>query len=173
MRHKGAAIVLYGLLVVAVVASAVPASRYLPAELTRVSKALSVALPQGWAFFTKDPAEAEVHPYVERDGTWVPIESAQPVADSVGLTRHNRAVGAQVATLVASLDAEGVECPSDGDLQQCASDAPRIHQSFPKEAPPVCEPLLLRTMEPVPFAYGTRVQTMPSTVLVVNIDCPQ
>lgn len=171
MKYKRTAIALFTLVVVAVVVSAIPASRYLPAELTRASNALSVALPQGWAFFTKDPTEAEVHAYVERDGIWVPIESAQNIADSVGITRHNRAVSAQVATLVASLDVEDAECDSDANLQECASAAPRTQQSFDDNRPPVCEPLLLRTMKPVPFAYGTRVGTMPSSVTVVNIEC--
>ncbi|WP_417554421.1 SdpA family antimicrobial peptide system protein [Microbacterium sp.] len=155
----------------AVVISAVPASRYLPAEFTRAAKALSVALPQGWAFFTKDPTEAEVHAYVERDGIWVPIESAQSTADSMGLSRHNRSVSAQIATVIASVGVEGTDCDSGSDIQQCASSAPRVKQRFDGERPPVCGSLLLRTMVPVPFAYGTRVSTMPSTVMVVNIDC--
>ncbi|MGO4489032.1 hypothetical protein [Microbacterium sp. 2RAF4] len=132
-----------------------------------------MALPQGWAFFTKDPTEAEVHAYVERDGIWVPIESAQSVADSMGLSRHNRSVSAQIATVVASVEVEGAECKSEADIQDCASEAPRAEQTFDGAKPPVCEPLLLRTMEPVPFAYGTRVSTMPSSVMVVDIDCAE
>lgn len=119
MKFKRSAIAVYALVVAAVVVSAIPASRYLPAELTRASKALSVALPQGWAFFTKDPTEAEVHAYVERDGIWVPIESAQSAADSMGLSRHNRSVSAQIATVVASVEVEGAECKSEADIQKC------------------------------------------------------
>jgi len=173
VKHKRTAIALYALVVAAIVVSAIPASRYLPAEVTRASNALSVALPQGWAFFTKDPTEAEVHAYVERDGIWVPIESAQNVADSMGLSRHNRAVSAQIATVVASTDVEGTDCESGAVVQDCASEAAHTSQAFEGERPPLCEPVLLRTMEPVPFAYGTRVSSMPSTVMVVDIECAE
>jgi hypothetical protein len=171
MKYSRSAAVVFGLLVAAVALSALPSSRYLPVEIIRPVKAVSVALPQGWAFFTKDPSKAADLAYVHRDGAWVPVVDALPLTDAVGISRHARAIDAEVAALAEAADGDFGACAAGADVQRCAADAPRVRQEFEKVEPPLCEPVLIRRMEPVPFAYGTRVVSMSSTVVIVRAEC--
>jgi hypothetical protein len=172
VKYARSAVAVYGLVVTAVALSALPSSRYLPVEVVRPIRAVAVALPQGWAFFTKDPTEAADHAYVRRDATWVPVVAAVPPTDAIGLSRHARAVDAEVAALVAAADGHFTACAAGADLQRCATNAPRVRREFERVEPPLCEPVLIRRAEPIPFAYGTRVSSMPSKVVIVHAACP-
>lgn len=172
MKYARSATAVFGLVVTAVALSALPSSRYLPVDVVRPIRALSVALPQGWAFFTKDPTEAADLAYVRRDATWVPVVDAMPLTDAVGLSRQARAVDAEVATLAAAADGHFTACAAGADLQRCATNAPRVLREFERVEPPLCEPVLIRRAEPIPFAYGTRVSSMPSMVVIVRAACP-
>lgn len=171
MKHRKSAIAVYGTVVAAIVLSSVPSSRYLPISLVEPIRAISVALPQGWAFFTRDPTEQADSPYVSRHGQWVPVSDALPWRDAVGLTRRARAVDAEVSSLEIAANTKGVDCATDEDLQRCAEQAPHVRQRFDAAVPPLCEPVLVKSARPIPFAYGTRVSAMPSTIVVVDVEC--
>lgn len=171
MKYSRSAAVVFGPIVVAVALSALPSSRYLPVEMIRPIKAVSVALPQGWAFFTKDPSTAADLAYVRRDGVWVPVVDALPLTDAVGISRQARAIDAEVAALAEAADGKFGSCNAGVNVQRCATDAPRVRQQFEQVAPPLCESVLIRRSEPVPFAYGTRVVSMPSKVVIVHAEC--
>jgi hypothetical protein len=171
MKYSKSAAAVFGLLVAAVALSAPPSSRYLPAGFVRPVKAVSVAFPQGWAFFTKDPTEANDAAYVRHGGKWVPIVEALPLIDAAGVSRQARAIDAEVAALAAASDEAFVSCAAGADLQRCAADAPMVNRPFKQSDPPLCGPVLIRRIEPIPFAYGTRVVSMPSKVVIAHAEC--
>ncbi|WP_181419613.1 hypothetical protein [Curtobacterium sp. MCJR17_043] len=172
MKHGKSAAAVFGLLVTAVALSSLPSARYFPAGLTRAVKAVAVSSPQGWAFFTKDPTEAADLAYLKRGGRWVPVVDALPTADAMGLSRRARAIDAEVAALSQAAGDASSSCAANADVQRCALAAPRVQHQFELAAPPVCEPVLIRKREPIPFAYGTRVSAMPSKVVIVDAQCP-
>lgn len=171
MRFTRSAIAVYATLLIAVVLSALPSSRYLPVETTRLVKAISVASPQGWAFFTRDPTSENNLAYVERDGRWVPVVDALRLLDAAGISRVARSIDAEVAALSSKAGLLSTECAAGSDVQVCASRAPETSVHFDTTQAPLCEPVLIRTMKPVPFAYGTRVSSMPSKVVIVRATC--
>lgn len=163
---------MFGLLVAAVALSSLPSARYFPAELTRTVKAVAVSSPQGWAFFTKDPTKASEVAYLKREGRWIPVVDALSTPDAMGVSRRARAIDAEVAALAQTAGDTSASCAANADVQRCAASAPLVRHEFERAAPPVCEPVLIRKMEPVPFAYGTRVHAMPSQVVIVDAQCP-
>lgn len=171
MKYKKSAAVVYGAVTMAVVTSALPASRYLPAEAARAVKAVAVAMPQGWAFFTKDPTTAAEQPYVKRGERWIPVPEALALADAIGLSRKARAVDSEVASLAEAVDDSFVQCAAGADVQECARRANSVERSFPALVTPLCEPVLIRRAKPIPFAYGTRVSSMPSELAIARVDC--
>lgn len=172
MKHGKSAAAVFGLLVAAVALSSLPSARYFPAGLTRAVRAVSVSSPQGWAFFTKDPTEAADQAYLKRGESWVPVVEALELPDAMGLSRRARAIDAEVAALAQAVGTTSSSCAANADVQRCAAVAPRLRHRFELAAPPVCEPVLIRKREPIPFAYGTRVSAMPSKVVIVDAQCP-
>ena len=171
MKYSRSAGLVFGLTVAAVAISALPSARYLPVEFIRPMKAVSVALPQGWAFFTKDPTKAADLAYVQREGVWVPVVHALPLTDATGISRRARAIDVEIAALAEAADGKFGSCPAGADIQSCAADAPHVRREFEHVDPPLCESILIRRMKPVPFAYGTRVVSMPSRMVIAHARC--
>jgi hypothetical protein len=171
VRYSRSAGVFFGTLVAAVTLSALPSSRYLPVDLVRPAKAVAIAAPQGWAFFTKDPTETADLAYVRRDRHWVVAIDTLTAVDRTGVSRTARAMDAEVSALMAGHGDVFGSCPANADINRCAEDAPRTRRNFVDLKPPLCGPVLVRRITPVPFAYGTRVAAMPSKVVIVDVAC--
>ena len=136
---------------------------------------MTTILPEGWKFFTRNPQEPQMLPYVQQDGAWV---SASLLPNSrarnlFGLDRRGRAQSVELGII-----GEGVpstawsEC--DGAPLECLDRAPvgaRIHNDFPSAS--VCGVVGLVSQPPIPWAWAHSKShlDMPSRVARLEVSC--
>ena len=123
---------------------------------------VSRLLPQGWAFFTRDPREERLTVHRLRDGRLVPAGRSPHVraANAFGLNRVSRAEGVELELLVAAAEqrATGGWTPCATVPAECARALIAIggvHDLDPVVPRPlVCGDVILKLEAPVPWAWS-------------------
>ncbi len=128
-------------------------------------------LPEGWAFFTRDPRESSKSVYLRENGHWVRHSQAQSRV-WLGLKRNDRVEGAEIEKLMSLVPAsKHFKC--EGSLDACLAN-PKLPVAR------VVNPMLVRSLagevviasaQPVPWAWSAardRVY-MPSDVVKLNV----
>ena len=147
----------------------------LPFERT-LKSAIPFFVPEGWAFFTRDPREPRLLPYRRgADGRWT-YGHAGPHADIrnvFGLDRISRAQGVEIGLLLGDLaDTAWQQCADAPTL--CLDELPRtVSITNRSPGPSLCGDVGLVRQEPVPWAWARveRETVMPSTGTRLDIRC--
>lgn len=162
----------WGLVAVYAVVGVLPQAALTLPAVARVR----MVLPEGWAFFTRDPREPDVDVLAWRDGAWTPA-LRRPLSSArnlFGLSRAGRAQSVELGILVDGL--KGVELSScRGALERCADDLPpaTVTIANAQGARTICGDVLVVVREPIPWAWAAvtpRVQ-MPAKVVRVEVTC--
>lgn len=177
--------VLGGLVALAVVVAVLAVSVFysLPSNVLSVRDGGPVrvfsakALPQGWAFFTKPPSDAELVAYRVVDGR-LDFASLTPNsrADNLfGLTRTQRAQGPEIAAMANQVE-DWTSCPAgSGDcLAPVAGSATEVEIENTSPVPTLCGPTVLVETEPVPFAFRGRYDgwRLDRRFVLIEAVCP-
>lgn len=139
------------------------------AELLRAR----VWLPEGWAFFTRDPREEDIFIFRQQGGVWQAVDfgpSSRP-AYVFGLRRKPRAMYIELGLVMAGIPRRGwAECSVD-PLICVTGSATTFAVSNPSPLPAFCGLHALVLRRPVPWAWSQAQVAMPSKVARVNISC--
>jgi antimicrobial peptide system SdpA family protein len=136
---------------------------------------LQQLMPQGWAFFTRDPREERLHVYAETARGWVSADPG-PHASwqyAMGFDRRPRVHGVELALLLAQFrQAAWQECKQNPvTCLATVETAAMVVNTSPQ--PAFCGPLGIVRQVPVPWAWAraTKPVTMPSQILKVDVQC--
>ncbi len=120
---------------------------------------ISVWLPEGWAFFTRDPREEAVRVYVRsRDGEWANAIEAPLGAwsNALGLNRKPRRQNVEQGLLLATLPQEGWTSCVSTELALCLDRVdPTVTFTNPSPVGTLCGEIAVVRQKPVPFAWIT------------------
>lgn len=135
-------------------------------------------LPQGWAFFTRDPQEPQTHVYVHGGDDWeaIPHPAPNAVRSLFGINRSARFYDHEVGMVMAAVPLdEWVDCGS-GDHVQCLrslTPVPDLVVDNSFDPPQLCGTLGLVQQEPIPWAWREDAESvqMPLAAAVVEVSC--
>lgn len=134
-------------------------------------------LPQGWAFFTRDPEEEDVVAYVRDErGRWQSARTS-PIASLAtlwGISRSGRGLGIELGMLVSAPSRSAwIRCKIGEPSQACldrASPALHIRSEYPR--PRLCGDVGLVANRPVPWAWSVEgVPEVPRRAARVTVRC--
>ncbi|WP_075007689.1 SdpA family antimicrobial peptide system protein [Stigmatella aurantiaca] len=139
---------------------------------------IRMVLPEGWAFFTRDPRSDRMLPYIRGPGgqwTWASQTPNFQLQNSFGLDRAARAQGVELGLLLdEARDAGRQDC--EDDPLACLEQAPvgqKLSNRSPR--PTLCGQVGLVFQKAVPWAWSRSAQerrvTMPSKVLRLDVEC--
>lgn len=136
---------------------------------------IRIFIPEGWAFFTKDPRDRQFQVFSERGGRWVPA-MRMPVArpgNLFGIDRAARAQGVELGMILQKVpDAAWAECASDDAVCLRAASADfEIRNDLP--TPTLCGRIGIVLREPVPWAWRSSRDEihMPALAARLRIRC--
>jgi antimicrobial peptide system SdpA family protein len=133
-------------------------------------------LPQGWAFFTRDPSEARLFAYGrDNDGRWrsrLITPHGRP-QNAFGMDRASRAQGVEVGQLYERLRASAFK-PCIGALSACLEKleaSVRLDNSLPKKT--LCGTIAIVKRQPLPWAWSSweKKTQMPATAARLEVQC--
>ncbi|HEY8088868.1 MAG TPA: SdpA family antimicrobial peptide system protein [Polyangiaceae bacterium] len=136
---------------------------------------MTSVLPEGWKFFTRNPQEPQIRPYVLEGGAWV-TASLLPnsrARNLLGIDRSGRAQSVELGLLSESIPSSAWIACDEAPLV-CLDRAPvaaTIHNDFPNAS--VCGAVGLVSQPPVPWAWARSSDhlDMPSRVVRVEVPC--
>jgi len=118
---------------------------------------ISVWLPEGWAFFTRDPREEGVRVYVRRrDGNWTNAIEAPLGAwsNALGLNRAPRRQNVEQGLLLAALPRDGWSPCVSTELALCLDRVDHtVTFANPSPVATLCGEIAVVKQKPVPFAW--------------------
>lgn len=139
---------------------------------------LSLVIPEGWGFFTRDPRESDLFVYVpgNEPGQWL-FASNVPNANwrnLFGLNRASRGQGMEMALLVNAVGRD--DWRHD---HACGSEHSRCLDSVDSSLPitndtpnaSLCGVVGIVVQEPVPWAWSGIDVAMPARVARLNVEC--
>ena len=136
---------------------------------------MRAVMPEGWAFFTRNPREPSTRFYEKRDETW---QSARLGANAspenlFGLSRRGRGQGIEAARLIEQIpDSAWMKCklPARSCLKSI-SRVPTVRN--PSPLPTFCGTIGFVRRPPVPWAWNeSRLDIhMPGEVLKLDAQC--
>ena len=132
-------------------------------------------VPEGWAFFTKNPREQQFMAYTKQAGEWRPALS-MPVArprNVFGLNRAARAQGVELGMLLHEVPESAWSACSEPDaacLRLPPLEAPIANEA---SAQTLCGEVGVIFREPVPWAWRRKVSPdeMPASVAKIRVQC--
>lgn len=137
----------------------------------------NVLLPQGWAFFTRNPREEQYYVYKEEGKKLVPLlYTNSSYKNAFGFTRKVRIRGVEMGGLVSQLEQmEWLKC-EDGILSECVienQDYEAIILANNANHPTFCGNLWIEKKPLVPWAWSRAEQAvnMPSEFIKINVSC--
>lgn len=144
----------------------------------RAAYALHVRLwiPEGWAFFTRNPREPRMSIYRRHDGGWSGLSAMQsPARTWLGLHRGARAQGVEAGQLLETVGRTAwFDCGSLG-ISDCVAQAEKdvITVGNHTTSAVLCGELAIVMQEPVPWAWsGSRRRIdMPSQLVRISAKC--
>lgn len=179
-RRLGAAVVLFAMpwvgLVLYSLQAALPTNPLvLPGQRT-LGRYARQLLPEGWAFFTRDPKGADILIFRRgAGGQWEPAQIgsyAQP-RFAFGWSRRPRAQGLELALIVANTTEEDWQpCTT---ITDCLAASPAAAISIPNRSPvpTLCGQMALISAKPVPWAWARHVgdHHRPESVVFLSVRC--
>ncbi len=132
-------------------------------------------VPEGWAFFTRNPREPRMLIYVEEGDGWQSALMGPHARASnlFGFNRASRAQGVEMGMLFTEVR-QGPWQPCTGPIPECLdslSPADTLVNISPR--PTLCGVVGLAQQEPVPWAWSRSRKpiTMPSEVIKLKVAC--
>lgn len=142
----------------------------------RAKLSVLTLLPQGWAFFTRNPREPTLEAWAQARGGWqlLPL-NVSGTTELLGFRRTLRLRTMELGSLASSLQPEDWKVCS-GSINGCVaagtlSSVTRIVNR--SSARQLCGPLVLAIREPQPWAWRSRAVSMPARATRVDAECPQ
>ncbi|MFH9075588.1 SdpA family antimicrobial peptide system protein [Streptomyces alboflavus] len=134
--------------------------------------------PQGWAFFTKSPRDAELTPYRLDGGKWgsVRLTPHSKPSNAFGLDRASRSQGIEAALLVsvAGKKVRWRNCTKERTAEDCLASTPNSGKvTNPSPAPSLCGTAALVQMKPTPWAWRDLLKEThtPEKAAVWEVSC--
>ena len=132
-------------------------------------------LPQGWAFFTRDPREPYVSLYQQREQRWEQVNSTTVAGGEhlFGLDRSARTENYEIDVIISQI--------SEKEWARCEKEP--ITRCFPESPPPgvsihshgedlrFCGLLAVTVHKPVPWAWADLVEQMPGSYVFIEVEC--
>jgi antimicrobial peptide system SdpA family protein len=150
--------------------AAYPANVLVSKADSSVLKVVAGIIPQGWAFFTKDPQSAEIVAYRPgADGlTSLQATPQTRVENWWGLTRTQRAQGPEIAAL--SNKAKWRSCVDGEPTAQCVDRAAQyVKVTNGAPHPTLCGKVVLVQEKPVEWSFRTFVKDTHTAVRTANV----
>lgn len=162
--------------------AAYPATTFSPlkkpvlgAQSTQQISTYQLLLPEGFAFFTRDPREPDIKRYRRHEGSWrqAGLGPHSLPSNLLGLDRWSRTQGVEYAMLLQEYELEEwTDC--DGDPIACLDSiavADTIQNADPQ--PTLCGVIGFVRQEPVPWAWSSNRESlsMPAHILKLNVIC--
>ena len=147
-----------------------------PIRLPFETSEIRAWMPEGWAFFTRNPREEHIFLFSRRgNGKWTTAAlgpNARP-SNEFGLNRISRAQGVETALLMNRFpNSAYLECR--GLVASCLEGAQRLGTlKNPSPAPTLCGEIGIVMRKPVPWAWWASGQSvvMPSRFPRITVDC--
>jgi antimicrobial peptide system SdpA family protein len=150
---------------------------FMPDNPLRISRAvkdnLTVLIPQGWVFFTRDPREPSDRLYLRTTPCCRPVTQSNGGAGNLfGLNRDSRALSVELGSLIGQAPASAwSQCR--GDLNSCiaSSTAPAAVRNA-STSRQLCGEVLVHRSKPVPWAWSRDTHVDPPYALLrMNVSC--
>ena len=137
---------------------------------------LQAVVPEGWGFFTRDPREVRLLPYVREAGAWRAARegpNGEP-RNAFGFNRAARAQGVEMGLLETSIPTKAWKACAT-EIAACLDriSAP-VQVGNPTPAPTLCGDVGLVHRDPLPWAWaGSEPDetSMPSKVVRLTVKC--
>jgi antimicrobial peptide system SdpA family protein len=137
---------------------------------------LQAVIPEGWGFFTRDPREARLLPYVRPAGDWQSASEGPngEAWNAFGLNRAARAQGVEMGLLEFAIPTDAwKDCTEE--IGSCLDKLPTSMQvSNPTPHPTLCGDVGFAHRDTLPWAWAASVPdetTMPSKVVRLTVKC--
>jgi antimicrobial peptide system SdpA family protein len=137
--------------------------------------AVTAIVPQGWAFFTRDPQEASWLVYRPDGDRWVRALGTNSDAQYLfGLDRTQRAQEMELQSLLGQVPSSAwvsgrskVSGPSAGEIRRVVA----VNNTAPR--PSICGEVAVHKRETIPWAWSRSRATiaMPSTTARMHVRC--
>lgn len=140
-------------------------------------------MPEGWAFFTRDPREADMTAWVHGDEAWEPAverHHASPL-NLFGLRRADNATNIEMGLIYYTAleqKAEWSDCPpaleeSEQTVSACLEQMPAVRVGNATPIPQLCGPVSITRQEPLPWAWAAEgvEEQMPMEALRLDVRC--
>jgi antimicrobial peptide system SdpA family protein len=168
------------LMLLASIFASLPSNTLSDTGIRSAARYFSVDLaPQGWAFFTRDPSEADLLYYRAEslEPLWVTPQGR--LENAFGVSRTQRAQGPEAAALLTEVsEDQWHECGRGMSLAECAAEAEagapaplQVANNAPIQT--LCGDILMTQSEPVPWSYRNLYETTHITKYVsyLEVDC--
>lgn len=132
---------------------------------------LMAAMPQGWAFFTKDAREARLWPVHRRQGGWYEDPRLPFSTEWLPMSRNPRLVGVDVARLLEQGDPAWGQC-MDNVFPNCLDAATAsVVRADPDFG--LCGEVAIVAQAPRPWSWASRGLDTPRPLAVrrFSVDC--
>lgn len=143
---------------------------YLPFNAARLSRStlpsLLVLTPEGWGFFTRDPREEDIFPYIRNEDTGAWVLSSRW---TFGFGRHGTVVSREAAMHAMKVEADATACRSDHSTCLNGVLAKGTEEAIPPRN--LCGDIGLVWQEPVPWAWAESDVVMPLRVVRFEVSC--
>ncbi|MEU4556640.1 SdpA family antimicrobial peptide system protein [Micromonospora parva] len=126
-------------------------------------------VPEGWAFFTRDPRRPSPVAYTtDRDGRWRPASSSS--RGPAGLDKRDRARSAEISLLTRRLDGTSwTRC--DGEPSTCLAAAPATAVANTATVRTLCGDIGIVLQEVLPWAWNDLPTVLPSRLARLTVTC--
>lgn len=146
----------------------------LPFE-AQVKPHLAYLVPEGWAFFTRDPREPKLYTFsLSQDGRWENAnQGPHALPQNVfGLDRRSRAQGVEIALILGTVRANALRQCREA-VATCLESLDPIPMRNASPAPTLCGDIGIAQQEPLPWAWyaGRHDVTMPGQVVRLVLSC--
>lgn len=130
-------------------------------------------LPQGWAFFTRNPREDDVFLFRRSGAAWrsVALGPASRPAYMLGLRRLPRARNIELGLVIACVPPSAWKRCSVRPQECAATIGETTVAKNPTPHASLCGVLAIVRQPPVPWAWGRSDVVMPSTAAGVDVKC--
>jgi antimicrobial peptide system SdpA family protein len=136
----------------------------------------TLLVPEGWAFFTRNPREPDIVLYKKIKGQWMhdPINPLSMISNWWGLDRRPRAQSTEMAMILHSIPQDlWVSC--DSSIENCLTNFTdsvilQINNTVPR--PVLCDTVAVQLLPPVPWAWSkNRNLVMPYRLIYIKVNC--
>ncbi|MEO0775336.1 MAG: SdpA family antimicrobial peptide system protein [Bacteroidota bacterium] len=167
--------VLWGGLLLLLLKASLP---YNPIDIpTKLKMNLNALMPEGWAFFTRNPREASIFLYAEQEesgrfDTYCTYPSASPT-HWMGTKRTLRSIGAEVGALITQVP-DSVWVAGEGRivpfLTEHHTEFPHADLPNPVSGPYVCGEVYLVKKTPTPWAWARHDHKLDHQFKIAKIE---